>query len=201
MKGVQKELIANASDQFSNMEFFKATYFEVKLDRNKMRRIFEQKDRAAAELSKLQASKRVDGQKSRAEQQRCVSISPDEKKQRDQKRRATMSGRQYLSMTHSRMNQTNLFESKMTGSPGAQRSLEVKLDIESMDTARSKESMVRVINHHNAHPNKTRSSMRPATMYNSTNFTTTVNTSSNVRESGGNRRTTVFATIEKDDTN
>ena len=41
MKGVQKELIANESDTFTHMEFFKATYFEVKLDRNKMKRIFE----------------------------------------------------------------------------------------------------------------------------------------------------------------
>lgn len=40
MKGVQKELIANESDTFSNMEFFKATYFEVKLDKKKMNRIF-----------------------------------------------------------------------------------------------------------------------------------------------------------------
>ena len=39
--GVQKELIANERDTFSNLEFFKATYFEVKLDKNKMNRIFE----------------------------------------------------------------------------------------------------------------------------------------------------------------
>ena len=43
------------------MEYFKETYFEVKLDKSKMRRIFEQKDKATAELFKLQASKRLDG--------------------------------------------------------------------------------------------------------------------------------------------
>ena len=77
MNGIQKELIANDGDTFSNMEFFKATYFDQKLDRSKMKRIFEQKDRAAADLFKLQVSKRIEGQRSGVEQ-RCVSISPDE---------------------------------------------------------------------------------------------------------------------------
>ena len=108
-----------------------------------------------------------------------------------------MSGRQYMSMTHSRMNPAaNLFESRMTASPGAQQSIEVKLDLESMETARSKESVVRMKNR-GAPPVKTTNSLRPATMYKSTNFATA--NASNIRESGD--RKVVYATLEKDEVN
>jgi hypothetical protein len=45
---MQKQLMHSPGDTFSNMEFFKATYFAVKLDKEKMRRIFQQKDMASA---------------------------------------------------------------------------------------------------------------------------------------------------------
>ena len=102
-----------------------------------------------------------------------------------------------MSMTHSRMNPTaNLFESRMTASPGAQQSIEVKLDIDSMETARSKESVVRMQNR-GGPPVKTTNSLRPAPMYKSTNFATAH--ASNIRESGD--RKVVYATLEKDEVN
>ena len=53
MIGRQKQLINESSDTFTNMEFFKATYFNERLDRQKMRRIFEQKVKTAADLREL----------------------------------------------------------------------------------------------------------------------------------------------------
>ena len=69
------------------MEFFKYTYFKQPLDRTKMERIFEQKEKTAADLSKLQESKRVEGGITTGnlhEKQRCVSISPEDKRLRTQ---------------------------------------------------------------------------------------------------------------------
>jgi len=40
----------DSSDTFSNLDFFKATFFEVKLDKNKMARIFQQKEKIAADF-------------------------------------------------------------------------------------------------------------------------------------------------------
>ena len=91
------------------MEFFKLTYFDQKLDRGKMKRIFEQKDRAAADLFKLQASKRIEGQHSGAEQ-RCVSISPEEKKLKQ----ARNNHRKDMISTTQSMIMPNLFDSRMT---------------------------------------------------------------------------------------
>ena len=50
----EKDLILKEGDNFTQMDFFKATFFEVKLDKNKMNRIFEQKERTAADLHILQ---------------------------------------------------------------------------------------------------------------------------------------------------
>lgn len=50
----EKDLILKEGDNFTQMDFFKATFFEVKLDKNKMNRIFEQKERTAADLHVLQ---------------------------------------------------------------------------------------------------------------------------------------------------
>ena len=77
MRGMQKQLILNSSDNFTNLDFFKATFFEVKLDKKKMARIFEQKEKNAADFQELQTSKRGEGSISKRE--RCVSISSDEK--------------------------------------------------------------------------------------------------------------------------
>ena len=64
------------NNNFTNMEFFKATYFEMKLDRKKMMRVFKAKDDAADELELLQKTKRGDFHQP---EERCVSISPDNK--------------------------------------------------------------------------------------------------------------------------
>lgn len=60
------------------MEFFKATYFEERLDQKKMNRIFQQKEKATVDLHELQFSKQQD--KSTSKRERCVSISPEDAK-------------------------------------------------------------------------------------------------------------------------
>ena len=63
IKGMQNKLIAdNKSDNnFSNMDFFKALFFKVKLNPNKMQRIFDTKEQTALDLSQMQESKRTEG--------------------------------------------------------------------------------------------------------------------------------------------
>ena len=50
---MQKQLTTNENDKFSNLEFFKDTYFEEKLDKAKMKRIFLNKIKAAEDLCVL----------------------------------------------------------------------------------------------------------------------------------------------------
>ena len=83
LAGVQKQLVTSKNDTFSNIEFFKATYFEMKLNDGKLKRIFEQKEKAAQEQHQLQLSKRKPTAQAtipNSMTHRCVSISPDEKK-------------------------------------------------------------------------------------------------------------------------
>ena len=54
---------------------------QKKLNPKKMQRIFNQKDQAAEDFQELKISKRNEGQKHDTNEHRCVSISPDEKKQ------------------------------------------------------------------------------------------------------------------------
>ena len=65
----------------------------------------------------------------------------------------------------------------MTGSLPVeqQKSLEVKLDIDSLDTTRSKESVVKVLNNGGT----TNSAVRPVTVFSSTNFATSALATSN----------------------
>lgn len=66
------------------MEFFKATYFEERLDQRKMNRIFQQKEQATVDLHELQTIKQQD--KSTSKRERCVSISPEDKRSHHYKR-------------------------------------------------------------------------------------------------------------------
>ena len=63
IKGMQNKLIADnkSGNNFSNMDFFKALFFKVKLNPNKMQRIFDTKEQSALDLSQMQESKRNEG--------------------------------------------------------------------------------------------------------------------------------------------
>jgi len=63
------------------MDFFNMILLQKKLNPKKMQRIFNQKDQAAEDFQELKISKRNEGQKHDTNEHRCVSISPDEKKQ------------------------------------------------------------------------------------------------------------------------
>ena len=63
------------------MDFLNMILLQKKLNPKKMQRIFNQKDQAAEDFQELKISKRNEGQKHDTNEHRCVSISPDEKKQ------------------------------------------------------------------------------------------------------------------------
>ena len=117
LNGMQKQLTTNENDKFSNLEFFKDTYFEEKLDKAKMKRIFLNKIKAAEDLCVLQETKRKEGASGEETLKRakCVEISPDEKKMK--------SKRNTLSITDDAMSmryQSNMYDSLLAGSPGAE---------------------------------------------------------------------------------